>query len=115
MTEKDRKNLAERLRTAREDAGVSQDTVAQTLGVPRAAISQIEHGNRRVEAIELARLAKLYKKPLSYFAHDAHAEESQEFELLKRATAQLSDKDRGEVLRFAEFLKNRSSGGEGSK
>jgi transcriptional regulator with XRE-family HTH domain len=115
MTEKARKRLAERLRTAREAAGISQDSVAQTLGVPRAAISQIEHGNRRVEAIELARLAKLYKKSLSYFADDEHAEESREFELLKRATAELSVKDQGEVLRFAEFLRKRPSRGEGTK
>ena len=114
MTEPARKRLAERLRLAREAAEISQDVVAQTLGVPRAAISQIEHGNRRVEAIELARLAKLYKKPLGYFADDEGANESQEFELLKRATSELSDKDRGEVLRFAEFLRGKSPG-EGTK
>jgi transcriptional regulator with XRE-family HTH domain len=112
MTEPARMRLAERLRLAREAADISQDAVAQALGVPRAAISQIEHGNRRVEAIELARLAKLYKKPLSYFADDEATPESQEFDLLKRATADLSDKDRSEVLRFAEFLRGRSSGGE---
>jgi transcriptional regulator with XRE-family HTH domain len=113
MTEPARKRLAERLRLAREAAAISQDVAAQTLGVPRAAISQIEHGNRRVEAIELARLAKLYKRPLSYFADEERADESREFELLKRATAELSEKDRGEVLRFAEFLRGRSSGGDG--
>jgi len=110
MTEPARKRLAERLRSARESAGISQDAVAQTLGVPRAAISQIEHGNRRVEAIELARLAKLYGKSLSYFADDGTSQEAKEFELLKRTTSELSDKDRGEVLRFAEFLRGRSPG-----
>lgn len=110
MSDAARKRLAERLRLAREAAGISQDAVAQTLGVPRAAISQIEHGNRRVEAIELARLAKLYKRPLNYFADDEGAKDTQDFELLKRTTSELSDKDRGEVLRFAEFLRGRSSG-----
>ena len=83
--------------------------MAQTLGIPRAAISQLEHGNRRVEAIELSRLAKLYKKPLSHFARDEGADESQEFELLKRTTSELSDKDRNEVLQFAEFLRGRAA------
>jgi transcriptional regulator with XRE-family HTH domain len=105
-----RKQLAERLRLARESAELSQDVVAQALGLPRAAISQIEHGHRRVEVIELARLAKLYGKSLSYFAGEEASSEGQQFELLKRTTADLSEQDRAQVIRFAEFLRNGASG-----
>jgi transcriptional regulator with XRE-family HTH domain len=110
MSEEVRKQLGERLREAREYLGLSQEEVAQHLGLPRPAVSQIENGNRRVEAIELARLAKLYQRSVSYFTGDESADEPPQIELLKRAAADLSDQDRDEVLRFAEFLRSKSKG-----
>jgi transcriptional regulator with XRE-family HTH domain len=110
MSDGDRKRLAARLREAREAAGLSQEDVAQTLGLPRPAISQIENGHRRVEALELARLAKLYGRPLSAFAYDEPAG-AKRIEALNRTAAALSEKDRAEVLRFAEFLRQKSEEG----
>jgi len=109
---KDRKQLAERLRIAREESGLSQEQVAEYLNLPRPAISLIERGQRRVEALELARLAKLFNRPLSFFTDDdLPRDESPQLELLKRTAASLSDKDRDEVLRFAEFLRQRTGAG----
>lgn len=109
MSTDERRILGERLRVAREEAGLSQDQVAQHLDLPRPAISLFERGQRRVEALELARLAKLFKKPLSYFTDDpAVSEESPQLQLLKRTASELSEKDRDEVLRFAEFLRGRA-------
>lgn len=110
-----KKQLADRLREARESAGLSQEEVAQKLSLPRPAISQIENGHRRVEALELARLAKLYGKPLGHFAEDSAASVSPRVEALHRATAELSDRDRAEVLRFAEFLRQKSKSGTPGK
>ena len=45
--------MATRLREAREYLGFSQDEVAVSLGVSRPAITNIEAGSRKVEAIEL--------------------------------------------------------------
>lgn len=110
---KTRKQLGERLRVAREEAGLSQEQVAQHLNVPRPAISLIERGQRRVEALELARLAKLFKRPLSHFTdEEVGVDESPQLQLLRRTTASLSEKDRSEVLRFAEFLRGRSEADE---
>lgn len=108
MSEEARKQLAERLRQAREYLGLSQEEVAQQMGLPRPAVSQIEHGNRRVDAIELSKFAKLYQRPVSYFTGEEPVGEPPQIELLKRAASELSDKDRDEVLRFAEFLRARS-------
>jgi transcriptional regulator with XRE-family HTH domain len=107
---KTRKQLGEKLRVAREEAGLSQEQVAQHLNVPRPAISLVERGQRRVEALELARLAKLFKRSLSYFTDEEAGvdETSPQLQLLRRTTASLSEKDRGEVLRFAEFLRGRA-------
>jgi transcriptional regulator with XRE-family HTH domain len=107
MSEEDRKRLAARLREARESAGLSQEQVAQELALPRPAISQIENGHRRVEALELARLAKLYGRQLSFFA-DEEPVGARRLDALHRTAAELSEKDRAEVLRFAEFLRHKA-------
>ncbi len=116
MSDEARRRLADRLREARESKGLLQEDVASYLGVPRPAISQMENGNRKVDAIELARLAKLYGQSLSYFSDgDETVNESSGIELLKRTASELSQKDRAEVLRFAEFLKQKSQTGRKRK
>ena len=64
MTDQGRKDIADKLRVAREEKGLSQEEVALKLGLPRPAISQIENGRLRVEVLELIQLAKLYEIPL---------------------------------------------------
>src|SRR2546429_490372 len=108
MSEEARKQLAERLRQAREYLGLSQEEVAQQIGLPRPAVSEIEQGNGRVGEIELSKFAKIYQRPVSYFTGDERVGQPPQIEFLKRATSELSDKDRDEVLRFAEFLRSRS-------
>src|SRR5437763_15864690 len=63
----DRKSLGERLREAREYLGFSQEEVATYLGVSRSALSNIESGQRKVDALELKKLAGLYKRPVTHF------------------------------------------------
>jgi transcriptional regulator with XRE-family HTH domain len=112
----DRLRLAERLRAAREYVGFSQDQVANYLGVPRSALSNMETGQRRVEAVELKRLATLYKKPLGYFTDGPAPEASKlpdDVEHLARKVAKLSEQDRAELSRFADFLRTRKTPGGG--
>lgn len=100
-----RARLAERLREAREYLGLSQQFVADNTRIPRVAISEIENGKRRVEAIELEALGALYKYPVSYFLEGA-LEEPETIRALAREAQGLTDTDREEVLRFAQFLKS---------
>ena len=53
----ERRRLGERLREARKYLGLNQEEVAEFLKIPRTALVDIESGQRRVEAIELTRLA----------------------------------------------------------
>ena len=62
----DRQVLGERLKEAREYVGLKQDDVAKKLGIPRSALSNIEAGIRKVDAIELAQMAKLYQRPVAW-------------------------------------------------
>lgn len=68
------------------------------------AISAIENGKRKVEALELQALAALYKYPVTYFLEGALDEPASVRALAREATA-LSERDREEVLRFAQFVK----------
>jgi transcriptional regulator with XRE-family HTH domain len=112
--EAERRRLGEKLRQAREYLGFSQDEVATFLKVPRTAITHIEGGQRRVEAIELKRLAELYRQPVGYFTGEDEASASlpADVALLARQAAKLSVRDREELGRFAEFLSARAKSGE---
>ena len=46
-----RQALAEKLRQAREYVGLKQDDVAKRLNIPRSALSNIEAGQRKVDAL----------------------------------------------------------------
>jgi transcriptional regulator with XRE-family HTH domain len=56
-----------RLRSARNEAGLTQVQVAKRLRRTQAFVSKSESGDRRVDVIELKAFARLYKKPLYYF------------------------------------------------
>jgi transcriptional regulator with XRE-family HTH domain len=115
----DRQALGDRLRQAREYIGLKQEDVARHLSIPRSALSHLEAGQRKVDALELTRMARLYQRPVSWFIGDdaaAVAELPEEVAHVARAAASLSSQDRQELARFADFLKSRaktkvSSGG----
>jgi transcriptional regulator with XRE-family HTH domain len=111
--ERERRRLGEKLREARKYLGLKQEDVAGYLKVPRTALVDIESGQRRVEAIELSRLAKLYKQPVGYFTGEDAAASALPPDVahLARQVAELSDQDREELGRFAEYLRARSQAG----
>jgi transcriptional regulator with XRE-family HTH domain len=112
--ETERRRLGEKLRQAREYLGFSQDDVATFLKLPRTAITNIENGQRKVEALELKRLAELYRQPVGHFTGEDEASASlpADVALLARQAAKLSVKDREELGRFAEFLRARATSEE---
>ena len=111
----DRRTLGERLREAREYLGFSQEEVATFLGVSRSALSLIETGQRKVDALELKKLAGLYKRPVGYFAGEEAEEISfgADVKHLARKVAELSPDDREELARFADFLRAKKQKREG--
>lgn len=77
--------LHERLRDAREAAGLTQQQVADWLGIRRPGIAEIESGKRAVKSEELARLALLYARSIAWLAHGEAAPEDQIAAALFRA------------------------------
>lgn len=63
----DYRNIIERLKETRIEAGLSQQDVADKLGKPQSFISKIESGERRLDVAEIKKFASIYKKDVSFF------------------------------------------------
>ena len=103
--------LGRRVREAREYLGLSQESVAEYLGIPRASVSAIETGRRKVSSGELQQLAHLLKRPITALLGEDDMVETEEpadptFRALFRTARALSPEDRQHVLRFAQFLRH---------
>ena len=103
-TELEWQQIGERLREAREYIGLSQESVADHLDIPRPAVSAIENGKRKVSSVELQRLARLYRQPYAYFLGE-EPEVDETTKALFHTTQAMSARDKQQVLRFAQFLK----------
>jgi transcriptional regulator with XRE-family HTH domain len=106
----ERRRLGDRLKEARKYLGLRQEEVATYLKIPRTALTDIESGQRRVEAIELSRLARLYRQPVAFFTGEDAASASLPVDVvhIARQVADLSQQDRDELGRFAEYLRSRA-------
>lgn len=67
------KTIAERLRTARETAGLTQSQSAKLLGLHRPSISEIEAGRRKVSGDELKQFADIYGVGVAWLAGERAA------------------------------------------
>ena len=61
------KAFLQRLRRARNEAGLTQQQVAKALKRTQTWVSNCELGERRVDFVELEDFAVLYEKPLEWF------------------------------------------------
>jgi len=101
---RDEAQLASEIKRERLYVGLSQADVATVLNVSRAAISAIETGRRRVTSVELKKLAELFGTSVDKLLGRPQTEDESTLALF-RATKSLSQSDKEQVLRFAEFLR----------
>lgn len=99
--------LGEKLKKMREYLGFSQQYVSDRTGIPRTAISDAERGARKVDSLELKKLAQLYRIPIGYLLDEDIEASASDYAVtaLARALGPLTEGDREQVLRFAEFLR----------
>lgn len=95
--------VVERLREAREVLGLTQEDVARALGIPRTSVHAFESGKRKVSVGEIRKLARLYQRPVGWLIGE-EADPDVQGTALYRAASGLSEGDRAQVLRFAQFL-----------
>jgi len=99
----DQQTLASRLKDARTIANLTQEQVANALGLPRTALVQLEAGNRVVSTLELAQLAQLYGRPISSFFESAPNQEEVDAQVALFRAAQVEGQDmpwQAEVTRY---------------
>lgn len=88
----DARDLGSRLRSARESRGLSQQAVAQAVGLPRTAITQLEAGSRSVSTLELTRLSELYLRTVADLLQEGPTDEDRDVLVaLHRAAPGLED------------------------
>ena len=68
--------LRQRLVQAREQAGMTQRDAAAALGRSQSFVAKSESGERRVDVVELAEFAKLYRQPIGFFIATSNAKSS---------------------------------------
>lgn len=60
-------DIGRRVGEARRAAGLSQEALADSLGLERTAISKIESGRRGVDTLEIAHLARTLRRSIEWF------------------------------------------------
>jgi transcriptional regulator with XRE-family HTH domain len=101
--------IAERLRAARKLAGLSQGHVAKILRLHRPSISEVEAGNRRVSADELAHLAAIYDVSVAWLVGDApETMDAQDprLELAARELTKLKPDDLDRLLKLLAVMRS---------
>ena len=68
------RELGQRLKSAREAIGLTQQQVADQVELTRVAISQIESGHRTISSIELMHLSRLYGRDMASFLEERPVE-----------------------------------------
>jgi transcriptional regulator with XRE-family HTH domain len=95
--------IGERLRQARDAAGLSQGQAAKLLRMHRPTITEIENETRKVTAGELKDFAHLYKVSVEWLVDEAVLQ-GQKVKLAARKLSALKDKDLDAVLRIIDSL-----------
>lgn len=106
--------VGERLRWAREQAGLTQAQIAKLMDYHRPTVSQIEAGQRVVRPDELARFASLYGVEETWIIHgDAGTAMDQDprVAIAARELSKLRREDLDAILKVIKVM--RSSRGEG--
>ena len=61
------KKIGAKIRSAREDVGLTQTDVADLLGIQQTALAAIENGRNALRIEHLMKLPEILGKPVSYF------------------------------------------------
>ena len=99
--------IHERLRVARENAGLSQGQVAKLMGYHRPTISEIEAGRRKVTTEELKKFARHYGVAANWLLSDSD-DRDPVVELAARELSKLKKEDLDRFLRILRSMRKLS-------
>lgn len=106
----DATQLGNRLRAARERRGMSQQAIADALGLPRTAVTNMETGSRAVSTLEITKLASLLGQSPAYFLSANDEKEEDIFVVLHRVAPEIEGAPQieGEVRRILDLFREGS-------
>ena len=107
--------IGERLRNAREYLNLTQEEASKAVNIPRPALSLIENGRRKVDAVELSRFSKVYGQSVDALSGATPSDIPENVRHLARASRDLSEEDKAELLSFAAYLQARAAKKEGER
>lgn len=109
MAESTREQIANRLRTAREAAGLSQGQVAKLLDYHRPTISEVEAGRRKVSGEELTRFASLYSVSVEWLTSAAVESDAAEDRIMlaARELSKMKDQDLDRLMSLLQMIRKR--------
>jgi len=84
-------SLGRRLQDARKSVALTQQEVAEQLGLSRESLAQIEAGARSVNSLEIVRLARLYGRSLSSILLESETPEEEPLTALFRMQETLAE------------------------
>jgi transcriptional regulator with XRE-family HTH domain len=107
MAESTREQIANRLRTAREAAGLSQGQVAKLLDYHRPTISEVEAGRRKVSGEELTRFASLYSVSIEWLTSTAVESDAAEDRIMlaARELSKMKDEDLDHLMSLLQMIR----------
>jgi len=97
-------SVAERLRQAREAAGLSQGQVAKKLEMHRPTISEIEAGRRKVSAQELEQFSNVYGVSADWIVSGSTGDVTTDARILM-AARELSKMNKADLDRLMNTLR----------
>src|SRR5213082_2706003 len=102
MGKKKELSIHDRLRAAREHAGLSQGQIAKLIGYHRPTISEIEAGRRKVSTEELSTFANYYGVTTNWLLNDSEKHDP----VVELAARELSKLKRADLERFLRILRS---------
>ncbi len=95
--------INERIKKARTNLHLSQEYVANFIGVNRSAIVEIESGRRKVSAEELGKFSELFQISTDELLYGKTI--SMPIQMFARKFGSLDETDQQEILNLIEFKK----------
>lgn len=97
------KTLADRIKECRTNLNLSQEYVANYMSMNRATVTQIELGNRKVSAEELAKFSILFGLSADSLLYGNNSEMPET--MFARSFSELDERDQEEILSLMKFKK----------
>ncbi len=95
------KRVNERIKKLRTQLHLSQDYVAKFLGLSRSTYTQMENGNRKILADDVAKLSNLFGVTADSLLNEN--EMSQPATMFARSFERLDERDQAEIMNLIRF------------